>query len=70
MYVNQYGGRETGSSYNIGSGADRNVISNVATMFSGMAVTMQYRPSWNFIEIYVKYNMAAAKPEVVITLGL
>ena len=42
MYANQYVGRETGSSYNFGPIADRNVISNVTTMFSGVAVTMQY----------------------------
>ena len=29
-------------------------------MFSGVVVTMQYRLSCNFIEIYVKFNMAAA----------
>ena len=40
MDENQHGGRETGSSYNIESGADRNVISNVTTMFSGVTVTM------------------------------
>ena len=34
MYVNQNGCRETGSCHNFGSGADRNVISNVTTMFS------------------------------------
>lgn len=68
MCENQYGGRETGSSYNFGPVADRNVISSVTTMFSRVVVTMQYRPSWNFIKIYVKYNMAAVKPEVVITL--
>jgi len=33
VYVNQYDGRETGSSYNFGLTADRNVISNVTTMF-------------------------------------
>ena len=60
MYVNQYGGRETGSSYNFWPVAGRNVISNATTMFSGVAVTMQYRLSCNFIEIYVKFNMAAA----------
>ena len=60
MYVNQYGGRETGSNYNFCSVAGRNVISNATTMFSGVAVTMQYRLSCNFIEIYVKFNMTAA----------
>ena len=68
MCENQYGGRETGSSYNFGPVADRNVISSVTTMFSKVVVTMQYRLSRNFIKIYVKYNMAAVKPEVVITL--
>ena len=60
MYVNQDGGRETGSSYNFWPVAGRNVISNATTMFSGVAVTTQYRLSSNFIEIYVKFNMAAA----------
>ncbi len=59
MYVNQYGGRETGSSYNFWPVAGRNVISSATTMFSGVAVTMQYRMSCNFIEIYVEFNMAA-----------
>ena len=45
MCENQYGGRETGSSYNFGPVADRNVISSVTTMFSNVVVTMQYRPS-------------------------
>ena len=31
LYANQEGGRETGSSYNFGPAADRNVISNVTT---------------------------------------
>ena len=43
MYVNQYGGRETGSSYNVGPVAGKNLISNASTMFSGVAVSMQYR---------------------------
>ena len=60
MYVNHYGGRETGSSYNFRPVADRNVISNAITIFSGVAVTMQYRLSCNFIEINVKFNMAFA----------
>jgi hypothetical protein len=67
-YINQYGGRETGSSYNFGSAGDRNVISNGPTMFSRVVVTMKYRPLWNFIEFYVKYNMGTNKPEVVITM--
>ena len=29
-------------------------------MFSGVAVTTQYRLSCNFIETYVKFNMTAA----------
>jgi len=53
MYVNQYGGRETGSSNNFWPIAGRNVISNAATMFSGVTITMQYRLSCSFIEINV-----------------
>ena len=58
--VNQYGGRKTGNSYNFGAVAGRNLILNATAMFSGVSVTMQYRLSCNSIEIYVKFNMAAA----------
>jgi len=59
MYITQYGGRETGSSYNFGPMADINVISSVSAMFSEVAVTMQHRVSSYFIKIYEKFNMAA-----------
>ena len=59
MYINEYGGRETGNSYNFGPVAGRNVISNATTIFSGVAVIMQYRLSCIFIEIYVKFSTAA-----------
>ena len=59
MYVNQNGGCETGSSYNFGSGADRNVITNVTAAFSWVAVTMQHRLPSNLIEIFGKFSMAA-----------
>jgi len=49
----------TGSIYNYRPVADKNVISNFTTMFPGVAITMHYRQSSNFIEIYEKFNMAA-----------
>jgi len=67
MHINQYGVRKTGSSRNFGSAADKKVISNATSMFLGVVVTMKYRPLWYFIKFYVKYNMAVAKPEIVIT---
>ena len=64
----QYGGRQTGSSYNFGSKADRNVVSSVSTMFSGVAVTMQYRPSCYVVDIYLKFNMAATKKAAILNI--
>jgi len=69
MYVNQYGGRETGSSYNFGPISDRNVVSSATTMFSRVAVIMQYRSSCYFVEIYVKFNMAVAKPAAILNFS-
>jgi len=66
----QYGCCQTGCSYNFGVTADRSLVSSANTMFSGVAITMQYGQSWNLIEIYVEFNIAAAKPEIVITLDL
>jgi hypothetical protein len=67
--VNQYGGRKTGNSYNFGSKADRNVVSGVTTMFSRVAVTMKHRPSCYFVDIYLKFNMAARKLASILNLS-
>ena len=63
----QYGGLETGSSYNFGCISDRSAIPSASTMFSRMANAMEHRPTSNNAGVYAKSNMAAAKPEVVIT---
>ena len=61
-----YGGHQTGSSYNFGSKADRNVVSSAITMFSGVAVKMKLRPSCYFVDIYLKFNMAAMKKVAIL----
>jgi hypothetical protein len=65
----QYGGRQTGSSYNFGPIADRNVVSSATAMFSGVVVTMQYRLPSNFVGICVKFNMAATKQAIVLNFS-
>jgi hypothetical protein len=61
----QYGGLETGSSYNFGCISDRSAIPSASTTFSRMANAMEHRPTSNNAGVYAKSNMAA-KPEVVI----
>ena len=63
----QYGGLETGSSINFAP-IIGNVISNANTMFSRVANTMERQLTLNTSCIYVESNMAARKPEIVITL--
>jgi len=50
---------QTGSSYNFGPIADRDVVSSATTMFSGVAVTMQHQLSCHFVDIFEKFKMAA-----------
>jgi len=64
----QNGDPETGSRNNFGCIIDRNAIPNANTMFSRGADTMTHRPTSNANGFYVKFNMAAPKLEVVITL--
>ena len=70
MCINQYGGRETGSSYNFVPMADRNVISNVTTMFSDVAITMKHCPSCHFIDIYLKFSIVAMKPVAILNISI
>ena len=42
------------------------MIPSASTTFSRMANAMEHRPTSNNAGVYPKFNMAAAKPEVVI----
>ena len=64
----QYGGLETGSSINFAPIIGRYVISSANTIFSRVANTMELQVTLKTSCISVESNMAARKPEIVITL--
>ena len=68
--VIQYGRHETGSSNISRCIIDRKAVSKGNTMFSWIASTMDGFLISLFAFCYAKFNMAAAKPEVVITYVL
>ena len=63
----QYGGRQTGSTYISGSTLDSREIPKATPMFPWtIGATACTSMSYVFL-VYVEFNMAAAKPEVVVT---
>ena len=63
----QYGGRQTGSTYISGSILDSSEIPKATPMFPWTIGAMACTSMSYVFPVYVEFNMAAAKPEVVIT---
>ena len=63
----QYGGRQTESTYISGSIQDSSEIPMAAPMFPWIISAMACTSMANLFPVHVYFNMAADKPEVVIT---
>ena len=63
----QYGGRQTGRTYISGSVLDSSEIPKVTSMFPWTICAMACTSMAYVFPVYVEFNMAAAKLEVVIT---
>ena len=64
----QYGGRQTGSTYISGSTLDISEIPKATPMFPRAIGAMRCFSMSYMFPVYVEFNMAAAKPEIVITM--
>ena len=63
----QYGGRQTGSTYILGSILDSGEIPKATPMFPWTIGAITCTSMSYVFPVYVEFNMAAAKSEVVIT---
>ena len=63
----QYGGRQTGSTYSSRSILDSSEIPKATPMFPWTIGAVACTSMSYVFPVYVEFNMAAAKPEVVIT---
>jgi hypothetical protein len=63
----QYGGRQTGSSFISGSTTDRNTVPTAKPIILRSGNLLNSSPITYDIILSLKYNMAAAKPEVVLS---
>ena len=63
----QDGGRQTGSSYISRSTIDRHAVRKAISGFSGLPDSMDSKSTPADVELHPKCNMAASKPEVVIS---
>ena len=63
----QNGGRGTGSTNYVPCAIDGEAVANDTTLFSGIVNAVEMYSTQIFVGIYAKFNMAAMKPELVIT---